>query len=233
MPFSSLHTIELQLVMHCCSLPALLQLARCNRSTLAAASAPFAWSVLFPSAPPIPLSADLASRLPRSLLRFTRLTLLWRLKIPFRALRSISTKIDPKSFKAAHIWVQPDIADEEIASILAALAVTLPAGGIVGLDASYRKGITPEVCARLSNSASFRRLQSVKLFTAEFKCGPFLKLFAQLTAGRVLEVVSPRSELRLSRESAADDHRWTLRASGLSLRAVAELVSDAHLPVLY
>lgn len=63
MPFSALHAVELQLVMQFCDRRSLMSFARSNRATLAAASAPFAWSCL----PPMRLvrSKDYAAILPK------------------------------------------------------------------------------------------------------------------------------------------------------------------------
>lgn len=69
----SLHTIELQLVMHHCDARTILRLARCSRALLAAASCDFAFRFAAPV--PVPLSAGVSSQVSRSLVRFCALSL--------------------------------------------------------------------------------------------------------------------------------------------------------------
>lgn len=68
MPFSSLHTIELQLCMHHCDETSLVALARCNQTTLAAASSDFAFRFLSPLE--LTPCAQMDPFTPRGLLRF-------------------------------------------------------------------------------------------------------------------------------------------------------------------
>lgn len=69
MPFSSLHTIELQLIYRACDQSSILCLARCCQFTLAAASAPFTWQLASPVTV-CSLQPQLDSLLSKSLLRF-------------------------------------------------------------------------------------------------------------------------------------------------------------------
>jgi hypothetical protein len=76
MSLSTLATVELQLVFHCCDTQSALVLARCSRFTLLAASNSFAWLS--------PINLDwqkfLSHQCPSSsLLRFAPVTLLWNL----------------------------------------------------------------------------------------------------------------------------------------------------------
>jgi hypothetical protein len=76
MPFASLATVELQLIMQCCDAKTLLSFARCSRATLQAASTDFAWS----RQPPFPVrstQAELGARIRGSLLRHCDIALTW------------------------------------------------------------------------------------------------------------------------------------------------------------
>lgn len=73
MPLSALHIIELQLIMHQCDKAAILKLARCSRTLLAAASCAFAFRCVSPV--PVPLRAGMAALVAQSLLRFCELSL--------------------------------------------------------------------------------------------------------------------------------------------------------------
>jgi hypothetical protein len=76
-PFDRLAQVELQSVMQHCDKTTLLALARCSRTTLAAASHPFAWRSL----PPLQLECkspiELSSRVSKSLLRHADLSVTW------------------------------------------------------------------------------------------------------------------------------------------------------------
>jgi hypothetical protein len=83
MSLSTLATVELQLIMHCCDISSLLALARCSRFTLAAASDCFAWKCAPPLAvqwimlyqPPTYVIVQIFS----SLVRLGRISLTWHL----------------------------------------------------------------------------------------------------------------------------------------------------------
>ena len=76
LPFVTLATVELQLIMQCCDAKTLLSFARCSRATLQAASTDFAWS----RQPPFPVrstQAELGARIRGSLLRHCDTALTW------------------------------------------------------------------------------------------------------------------------------------------------------------
>jgi len=65
-PFDRLAQVELQIVMQHCDQATLLALARCSRTTLAAASQPFAWRALSPLRLECKWPLDLSTRLSQS-----------------------------------------------------------------------------------------------------------------------------------------------------------------------
>ena len=73
MSFSSLHTIELQLIMQHCDKAAIFALARCSHATYAAASSDFAFRCLSPM--PLHPTSVLHPNTPMSLLRFCDVSL--------------------------------------------------------------------------------------------------------------------------------------------------------------
>jgi hypothetical protein len=77
MSFSRLATVEMQLVMHCLDRHSLLRLARCNRTTLVAASHDFAFRHLCPLPMALHCTPDLGNALRQSLLRYCTIELVW------------------------------------------------------------------------------------------------------------------------------------------------------------
>ena len=116
MPFSCLHAIELQLIMHHADKTTLFALARCSQATIAAASSDFAFRYLSPM--PLQPTSVLHPSTPTGLLRFCDVSLtsvnVSRLKLPVCAALCL-----PR----VHTFV-PQVPTLDVESLLRSLSMT-------------------------------------------------------------------------------------------------------------
>jgi hypothetical protein len=133
MSFSFLATVELQLIMHYCDAKSLLVLARCNRFSLSAASADFAWRHATFNLRITRDTVDDAADVATSLLRFGFVDVAWRMRTPSQEM----------------------IEDDEVDVLMAAPRIRT-------LDVSRRLGAMLPL-KRLFSAPSFRGIKSLIL----------------------------------------------------------------------